>query len=712
MPAQPSNEWSVQLVHADGSVNGQPFTLAELGIESADYDLNNLAADVFTLTVGGLALDAAVIWNYGQLVALLNPAGGRVFFGRVEPWTRDGKQAAQNHLGRLVNPWWYFEHKIYQQTYTISSYATIPGVTQGALPPVVYATYYTPRVVLNVLYNGNIGGPGFYACTTGQQIADAVNWAIQQGAPVKLGVIDPATTPFSRMEKGVTVAEVIKTMFRYEPDFVMDWDYSTLPFPTVHFRKVASLTPLNIDLTNAIIREQVSIKERPDWQRSYVVIYYDETNTNSAGTFLNIFSDIYPDPIPGDVESKFRGVDLFCDLSGSSSNTTTQSASFASQPFNITALATWQDWIPDLKPDATGQTGIVSTAVIETGSNPNYPAPTLVPIDELNPDGSAAALNLNCLYEIVDGEWADWITDTNKAPVAGQRVRAVCYVTTVDRSGKKETKPTHHDMTIVSLNTAGVSQAFTSTATTITAYAEQPPVGLAQSMFNSWKNLAIEGSFTNVEAVVGATAITRSNCLNFLTATPGVNGRPDWRNVNALVQRISGNIATGAGKVSFGAPLHLTGHELIDAVRATRYRTLTIDLGYLFGGALGGAGGSVKFGRKTHARHSAHGGAHKIIDVVSTSPQPVAGIDPVMSTDGTTASTRWTPPNYPVASLVPPLTAPVTLDPSKTKGSDGKWHTVQLQEEKVCVTNPDGSVSQRTRIFLCSETFQAPDDPA
>ena len=45
--------------------------LAALGIESATYDLNNLAADTLTFTVGGAALDAATLWPYGTLLAVL-----------------------------------------------------------------------------------------------------------------------------------------------------------------------------------------------------------------------------------------------------------------------------------------------------------------------------------------------------------------------------------------------------------------------------------------------------------------------------------------------------------------------------------------------------------------------------------------------------------------------------------------------------------------
>jgi hypothetical protein len=72
----------------------------------------------------------------------------------------------------------------------------------------------------------------FIPATTGQQIADAVNWAIVQGAPIQLGTVDHRDVALQRgFQKGITCADVIKSMFRKEPDFVMDWDSPTMPFP-------------------------------------------------------------------------------------------------------------------------------------------------------------------------------------------------------------------------------------------------------------------------------------------------------------------------------------------------------------------------------------------------------------------------------------------------------------------------------------------------
>ena len=251
-----NNSWSIQLLNANGTTNGNPQTLASLGIDSATFDLNSMSADVLTLTAGGRAFDAASLWPYGQLLALINPIGNRFFVGRVEPWTRDaigGGAAAQSQSARIVNPWWYLEHLIYQQTYYL---ATIAPAQDGVFAS-GYTKYTTPRVILYFLFVPGQAAPaanappqaaGFYQVTTGKQIADAVNWAIGQGAPMQLGKTDPATIPFSSFQKGITCAEVIKHAFRFEPDFVVHWDYTTLPWPTVHFLKMQSLIPITIAL--------------------------------------------------------------------------------------------------------------------------------------------------------------------------------------------------------------------------------------------------------------------------------------------------------------------------------------------------------------------------------------------------------------------------------------------------------------------------------
>ena len=144
MPAQPSNSWTVQLVNPDGSLSGNPATLASLGIESAKFTRRNMVAHQLAFTVGGRVIDASTLWPYGQIIALQKPDGTRFFFGRVEPWSREAKPDSQLHVGIIVNPWWYFSQIIYQQLYNTPVFNLQAQITG-------YNNLRTPRVVLYVL---------------------------------------------------------------------------------------------------------------------------------------------------------------------------------------------------------------------------------------------------------------------------------------------------------------------------------------------------------------------------------------------------------------------------------------------------------------------------------------------------------------------------------------------------------------------------------
>jgi hypothetical protein len=628
---QPSNSWQVQLLNPNGSNQGAPATLASLGIESAKFNRKNVASHTLAFTVGGKVIDAATLWPYGQLLALLKPDGTRFFFGRVEPWDRQA-DSVQNHLGIIVNPWWYLENLMYQQRYNLPIFDSADNITG-------YNLYKTPRVILYKLFNLQVPGAWIDA-TTGMQIADALNWAITQGAPIQIGKMDPATTPMSFFQKGIQCSQVIQHAYRLEPDFIVVWDYTTLPFPTIHCLKQASLTPLLVDLTVPGMREKINLKERPDWPKSYVAIHYDLKEQFGAQTYIGLANDVFPNPPvppPGMTpeEFNFHGVDLFCDLSGPKIGVQSQQANFASQPFDITSLATWQKWKPDLDPanDPTldsvfiilpndSTTFIAASPDIKVLNSPfavvinDYAAPVLQTLDEFDNNGNPIALDATCIYEITDGAWADWIPNSN-----AQRVRVTAFAVKIHKlppnaeagtNPKWEIVPLSHDFTAVNLNTAGISQDFTQQTSGVQSTSENPPPGLAEQIFNSLKALAVEGSFQNTEAVIGSTQpLSEINCLNFKTPN-----QPQWATVNAVIQEISGDIANGITNVKFGAPLHLAGRELIDATLAARYRTDNQNLAYVFGGSLNLGAGTTRMSRKHHARHSQQGEANKQVEII------------------------------------------------------------------------------------------------
>jgi hypothetical protein len=74
------------------------------------------------------------------------------------------------------------------------------------------------------------------------------------------------------------------------------------------------------------------------------------------------------------------------------------------------------------------------------------------------------------------------------------------------------------------------------------------------------------------------------------------------------------------------------------------------------------------------------------VDVVSAAVNPAVGVDPVFKTDAITVFT-WVAPNGPTVIPPGPVPNPVnkpvaTIDPSKCKGSDGNYHSVEFVERK------------------------------
>ena len=623
---------------------GVEKSLADWGLDDLQFSDNDLAPAVVEFTAGGRAVDASDLFAYGSRVIIYqnrtgsgtNWSGGACWFdGRVEPWQRSGAPGLEDCIGRVVNAWWYFERIQYKMTFSRATGAS------------TLTTYTTNRVVLGVGYSGS--GSNWVTLNTGQQIAAAINWAISQGAPVTLGNVAPWAPVVSDFQKCIKVSQVLQKMWQIESDFIVVWDYSTVGTnpavpgtPTIHFLKCSQtnlnpalsagqkaaqvLTPVTINLDTGNWLTKFKIRPRPDWVKSYVFINYDQITSYGSNQYLGIGSDQWPATLPTDTESKFNGVDLYFDLAGAKIAVTQQTGNITSAAFDITTLAQWQKWKSELLAP-TVSSAVIITASTTPAATTNHPAPAIA-TKEVASDGSTVAYNSANAYELLDGSYADWMADAtlmtaNGYPtISAQKVKATAWVFITFSNGAKTSKQITKEFTAISYNTANVATVLNVQTTTVTAYAESQPNGLAKIMYNAWRSLAVEGSFTTLETEIGASQpLTRANCLNFtsaaLSAHVGDGSILDWSNVNAPIRRISGSAVKGTTTVEFGAPLHLTANELVDIVRASRVRAISVDLNFLFGGVLATGGGTVKGTRKTHAHSAEHGADEPQVHVVS-----------------------------------------------------------------------------------------------
>lgn len=603
------------------SCNGVEKSLADWGIEDLAYEWQNLTIHTVRFTVGGRPIDAANIFPYGATVEIfqnrttIGDGGKRWFYGRVEPWDLIGSSEAEDQIGVLAGPDWYLEHIKYKMVYV---------QTQNN----VSTQYTTSRVVLNVLFDPVTAQPKII--NTGDQIRAALQWAISQGAPIQIGNIAPWAWPATDFAKGVLCSEVIQKMWRVEPDFVAVWDHSTMPYPTVHYLKCSTvnldpaltapqkallvLTPLNIDLNAGNWLDKVHIKPRPDWQKSYFNIDYDQINTVGGDSRLALGNDHWPLVLPTDTDSKFRGVDLYFDLAGSRVAVTSEETVITSEYLNIATVGQWLSWKPEL--NAANVASVVFAPV-----DAKHPAPSIVT------QNGESAFNTYNNYELLDGNYCDWLNADLFNYTTAQKVRATAWLTITYKSapgkpGHTITKQITKEFTAISWNTGSQSTTFTHTTQTTQAYAEPQPIGLAKAMYLAWQSLAAEGSITSVEQDLG-NLIGFGNCLNFITPE-----RPEWASLNALVQSISGSALRGITNVRFGAPLHLTAAQLSDLFKVERFRVPSLDLNFLFGGPLASGGGTVRHPRKTHAHSAEHGADQLRVLAVHGSQNPDTETDP------------------------------------------------------------------------------------
>lgn len=679
--------------------NGVQQTLAAWGIEDCQFESNDFAADTVTFMVGGRELDAADLFAYGSTVEIFFPDGAtRWFYGRVEPWERDGTASALNHFGRLVGPWFYLE-KTYKARFRFATFDAYGNLTG-------YNNYTSPRVILNVGQAANANG--FASWSVGQQLADVINYFNTLGFPLQLGVVAPYSNCFSSPQQGITGAEVIRMMFQREPDFTCIWDYTTTP-PTIHFKKSSNLNlapgltlpqqaqlilpAVNVNLDD-IPYDHVKIKPRPDLQRSYVNLYYEITSSQNGQQYLGIVQDVYPNPQPTDPQSLATGIDMVVNLQGQQSSSQQQSCEFTSQPFDPTNINQWIEWKASLAAEDVASAVVMTAAT--TDDPVNHPPPTITAREE------GVAYNPANAFEILDGSWAPWMLQGN-LQVTAQKVRVTAWIRVVKKRGVNGVQHTDYiqvnaDFTATSINTNGEPVSFFVATQNITQYAEPVPVGLAKSMYLAWQSLGLEGSLEQIQGII-TTTIGRNFSLNFITPN-----QPAWANALCCVRRVSGSLDQGVTRIEFGARLRMMGLQLLDFLRSTRYRVLSVSITYYFGGALGGpGGGTITQPQKMHPRSVEHSSTHNAVHVTSEKAQPAQGTDPIFQVDGGAGVITLTPGAQPSAPPIP-QTSGVTIDSGKLLGSDGNWHQVQLTEMTTCES--DGT--QWTRIILLSEKYKAP----
>ncbi len=244
----------------------------EIGVTDLVRRRVSKGADFCLVHVGGAAVGGAPVFAHGATVAVARN-GVTWFVGRVTAVPASGDGDAQGQVYRLSGPWWFLEQLVARQQWSV----------RGGL-----GSAWTSRLVLGQNIDGS-------RSTTGATVARMLQDAVEAGAPLQVGVIDPALTPPLDEVRELTCAEVIRAMLRWHPDCVAWFDYATAPAPTWHCRQRANLPVVTLAVGSAPLAAVRGLTARHDLRAPAVVLHY-EVNVEGTGgtTLLDVVTDAAP----------------------------------------------------------------------------------------------------------------------------------------------------------------------------------------------------------------------------------------------------------------------------------------------------------------------------------------------------------------------------------------------------------------------------------
>jgi hypothetical protein len=402
------------------------------------------------------------------------------------------------------------------------------------------------------------------------QIAEAVNYAIGQGAPLAFdGQGLPTIFPPIRDVWNASVAEVIQKMIEWTPDIVCEFDYATLPLPTLRMRRRADQTPVTIK-KNATLQ----IRPRNDLKIPGAIIYYIRNDSTNGVVYGTINEDVYPEGITG---REPKALVAAINLAGAS--VTYTEASIIGEPILPESVDWWKAQNP----------------LLQRAQNLSVkPGSSTFTDENGNPVSIAATPNK------LIGQWAPWM------PGIVQTVNVTALVSYSEPESFFTVFEKRETCQIVATNLA--TGTYRSTQEAVSGEAQ--PIGLAEAMVKARNALHFEGRIILKEQVCSG-AVRLGNVLNVS------GGRAEWATMNAQIQSVLEEIDTGLTTITFGPNKMLGPADYIELLRATRNRFRYAAPESRASGV--NAGSSAVLG-KTVSKQVATGGSGGITQQIWTDP--------------------------------------------------------------------------------------------
>lgn len=522
--------------------------------------------DILSFKADGALADSAPLFPYLSQITLWRDrlqagdgsfSGGVVWFqGLVIQTPRAGTPHAENLLYKVAGPWWYVENLAFHNSYQNIFLGYSVSGDPSSMP--LFGTGSTTHLFLNQ----GVSGSALTVITIGQQITDALSWAltpftnVSATPPFQVGAVTPDLIVPINEVRDITCAEVIHKMLRWAVNAVTFFDYTTGTQPTFKCLRRPDMAVVNIDVSQGSLVKVLNVTARYDLQAPSVQIFYEQRTSVNGTSFLSVIKDFYPNPLPSGPVNRYHSLEFTVDIQGLQSSTNTTTAKITCDPISPEDPDWWVSKHPQYtiwdKVNPADDDNFVTDFTI-----PGSPSSTRWPNPSTNPDGTPV-IDLGLQNELRTGNLTDWMGFQT------QRITLSIMATVSYRNGEvKQVKLTYQ-----CLSTNATSGTYTHDVSTVTAYAESAPTGLAQFLYEAVSVLQFEGSVTLLEPEVSGSLLIGQ----LFNLTGSANA--EWSTMNAMVQSVTENIDEGETVVEFGPAQHLSAGELVDLLRCNRSRNV------------------------------------------------------------------------------------------------------------------------------------------
>jgi hypothetical protein len=507
------------------TIGGQ--SLAALGLEVAAANFRTGAASELILRRVA-AFDAAPLYAYDQALALVRE-GETYFAGKVKSRPAWGRDAGEGQMIRVADAWQDLEDTVYQEPWSIGS-----GSAQY------------PMAVLGIDSTGA-------SITSGQQIREAITYAISAGVDLQLGSVPDGLPLWPSEVRNASCAEVIRLSLRFSPDWVPWIDHSTTP-PTFNVTARAALDVHTASVAGDGDVESFSIQRRDDLKPASVRIVYTNATIIEGVTYRDHVIDKWP---VGGPDQGPRVLSSVIELAGGQMQFQKSRIQTRTLPTDQATAKTWLKLkFPHLKdvPDAHMAVSGFSKELLE--ETEEHPDPVNPRAERLEVDDAT-----DLPRELVRGTVEDWMRKKVGKIRISARVRPAAGASAASKTALAKGLP---PVTVTA--TDAVTKIYKGVTSWVAP--ESAPAGIAQAVYESLEAYQFEGDVTLVMDDVSAIR-WHGAALNL------TGGLGEWATMKAMVHQASVDIGNGSVAISFGPPPFLAAEDFLELQRLLRGRRPT-----------------------------------------------------------------------------------------------------------------------------------------